>query len=149
MAQRDRPRMTPGANMATMRVAQISRANGPFEIVERPLPKPGAGEVRVKVLACGVCRSDALTKEGHWPGIQYPRIPGHEVVGEVDAVGAGVVQWKPGQRVGVGWNPGYCGHCDLCRRGAFFACKGNEATGVTSDGGYAEYMIAPTSAVAL
>ncbi len=135
--------------MGTMRVAQISRPNGPFEIVERPIPEPGPGSVRIKVLACGVCHSDSLTQAGTWPGIQYPRVPGHEVVGEIDAVGSDVPQWKPGQRVGVGWNAGYCSHCDYCRRGVLFACKANDATGVTYDGGYAEYMIAPASAVAL
>ena len=108
--------------MATMRVAQVVRANGPFEIVERPIPEPGAGTVRIKVLACGICHSDSLVKEGIWPGIPYPRVPGHEVAGVIDAVGAGVADWKPGQRVGVGWNGGYCGHCDHCRRGELFAC---------------------------
>lgn len=135
--------------MGTMRVAQISRSNGPFEIVERPIPEPGPGSVRIRVSACGVCHSDVLTKEGAWPGIQYPRVPGHEVTGEIDAVGADVAQWKPGQRVGVGWNTGYCGQCDHCRRGEFFACRAGDATGVTRDGGYAEYMIAPASALAL
>jgi D-arabinose 1-dehydrogenase-like Zn-dependent alcohol dehydrogenase len=135
--------------MATMRVVQISRANGPFEMVERPIPEPGAGAVRIKVLACGVCHSDSFTKEGTYPGIQYPRVPGHEVVGTIDAIGGGVTGWKPGQRVGVGWNGGYCGQCDPCRRGAFFACVTGPVTGVTSDGGYAEYLIASASAVAL
>jgi D-arabinose 1-dehydrogenase-like Zn-dependent alcohol dehydrogenase len=135
--------------MPTMRVAQVTRPKGPFEIVERPIPEPGAGTVRIKVQACGICHSDSLTKEGTWPGIQYPRVPGHEVAGVIDAVGSGVVNWKPGQRVGVGWNGGYCGVCDHCRRGDFFACVTQQATGVTYDGGYAEYMIAPASAVAL
>ena len=108
--------------MATMRVVQVSRPKGPFEIVERPIPEPGAGAVRIKVQACGICHSDSLTKEGLFPGIQYPRVPGHEVAGVIDAVGAGVAGWEPGQRVGVGWNGGYCGHCDPCRRGEFFAC---------------------------
>jgi D-arabinose 1-dehydrogenase-like Zn-dependent alcohol dehydrogenase len=135
--------------MATMRVAQISRPNGPFEIVERQIPEPGPGSVRIKVQACGVCHSDSVTKEGAFPGIQYPRVPGHEVAGVIDAVGPGVAEWKPTQRVGVGWNGGYCGHCDHCRRGEFFACVTNLVTGVSFDGGYAEYMIAPASAVAL
>lgn len=135
--------------MKTMRVAQISHPNGPFEIVERPIPQPGPGSIRIKVLACGVCHSDALTKEGTWPGLQFPRVPGHEVVGVIDALGDGVTSWTPGQRVGVGWNGGYCGHCDPCRRGTFFACVTGQATGVTYDGGYAEYLIAPASAVAL
>jgi D-arabinose 1-dehydrogenase-like Zn-dependent alcohol dehydrogenase len=131
-----------------MRVAQVSRPNGPFEIVERPIPEPGAGSVRIKVQACGVCHSDSLTKEGTWPGIHYPRVPGHEVAGLIDSVGAGVAEWKPGQRVGVGWNGGYCGHCDHCRRGDFFACVNGQVTGISYDGGYAEYLIAPASAVA-
>ena len=135
--------------MATMRVAQVSRPNGPFEIVERQIPEPAAGTVRIKVQACGICHSDSLTKEGHYPGIQYPRVPGHEVAGTIDAVGGGVAGWKPGQRVGVGWNGGYCGQCDHCRRGDFFACVTGQVTGITYDGGYAEYMIAPASAVAL
>jgi D-arabinose 1-dehydrogenase-like Zn-dependent alcohol dehydrogenase len=134
--------------MATMRVVQVSRPNGPLEIVERPLPEPGAGTVRIKVLACGVCHSDSFTKEGTYPGIQYPRVPGHEVAGVIDAVGSGVAGWEPGHRVGVGWNGGYCGHCDPCRRGDFFACVTGPVTGITFDGGYAEYLIAPASAVA-
>jgi D-arabinose 1-dehydrogenase-like Zn-dependent alcohol dehydrogenase len=104
--------------------------------------------VRIKVQACGVCHSDALVKEGQIEGLQYPRVPGHEVIGAIDAVGAGVVQWKPGQRAGVGWNGGYCGHCEPCRRGQFFACQTGATTGVTFDGGYAEYLVAPASAVA-
>jgi D-arabinose 1-dehydrogenase-like Zn-dependent alcohol dehydrogenase len=134
--------------MATMRVVQVSRPNGPLEIVERPIPEPGAGSVRIKVHACGICHSDSLTKEGTYPGIQYPRVPGHEVAGVIDAVGGGVAGWEPGQRVGVGWNGGYCGRCDPCRRGDFFACVTGQVTGITFDGGYAEYLIAPASAVA-
>jgi D-arabinose 1-dehydrogenase-like Zn-dependent alcohol dehydrogenase len=134
--------------MPTMRVVQVSRPNGPFEIVERQIPEPGAGSVRIRVEACGICHSDSLTREGGYPGIQYPRVPGHEVAGVIDAVGSGLVGWQPGQRVGVGWNGGYCGHCDPCRRGDFFACVTGQITGITSDGGYAEYMIAPGSAVA-
>jgi D-arabinose 1-dehydrogenase-like Zn-dependent alcohol dehydrogenase len=132
-----------------MRVAQVPRPKGSFEIVERPIPDPGAGSVRIKVQACGVCHSDSVTKEGLFPGIQYPRVPGHEVPGAIDAVGPGVAGWEPGQRVGVGWNGGYCGYCDHCRRGEFFACVRGHTTGVTFDGGYGEYMIAPASAVAL
>ncbi len=135
--------------MATMRVVQVSRAGGPFQIVERPIPEPGAGSVRIRVQACGICHSDSVTKEGHYPGIQYPRVPGHEVAGVIDAVGSGNAGWQPGQRVGVGWNGGYCGRCDYCRRGEFFACVTHQVTGITYDGGYAEYMIAPASAVAL
>src|SRR5437899_492113 len=134
--------------MATVRVVQVSRPNGPFEIVERQIPEPGAGTVRIKVLACGICHSDSLTKEGAYPGLQYPRVPGHEVAGVIDAIGSGIVNWKPGERVGVGWNGGYCGHCDPCRRGEFFACVTGQVTGITYDGGYAEYLVAPASAVA-
>jgi D-arabinose 1-dehydrogenase-like Zn-dependent alcohol dehydrogenase len=137
------------AIMAKMRAAQISSPKGPFEIVEREIPAPRAGTVRIKVQACGVCHSDVLTKEGLMPGIQYPRVPGHEVIGLVDAVGAGVIGWTPGERVGVGWNGGYCGHCDNCRRGNFFTCQtSTQITGITSDGGYADYMIAPAEAMA-
>jgi D-arabinose 1-dehydrogenase-like Zn-dependent alcohol dehydrogenase len=135
--------------MVTMRAVQVSRPKGPFEIVERPVPEPGPGSVRIKVHACGICHSDSLTKEGTYPGIHYPRVPGHEVAGVIDAVGSGVAGWEPGQRVGVGWNGGYCGQCDHCRRGEFFACVTGQVTGITFDGGYAETMIAPTSAVAL
>lgn len=134
--------------MATMRVAQVSRPNGPFEIVERPILEPGAGTVRIKVIACGICHSDSLIKEALWPGLNYPRVPGHEVAGVIDAVGPGVAGWQPGERVGVGWNGGYCGHCDPCRRGHFFACVTGQVTGISYDGGYAEYLIAPASAVA-
>jgi len=133
-----------------MRVAQISRLNGPFEIVERDIPQPGPGAIRIKVQACGICHSDSLVVEGHWPGLQFPRVPGHEVVGIVDAVGDGVSQWLPGQRVGVGWHGGHCGHCDRCREGDFFGCsEGLQITGISFDGGYGEYMIAPAIAVAL
>jgi D-arabinose 1-dehydrogenase-like Zn-dependent alcohol dehydrogenase len=134
--------------MATMRVVQVSRPKGAFEIVERPIPEPAAGTIRIKVIACGICHSDSLTKEGTYPGLQYPRVPGHEVAGVIDAVGSGVADWKPGERVGVGWNGGYCGHCDHCRRGEFFACETGQVTGITYDGGYGEYLIAPASAVA-
>jgi D-arabinose 1-dehydrogenase-like Zn-dependent alcohol dehydrogenase len=117
--------------------------------VERPIPEPGAGTVRVKVQACGVCHSDSITKEGLFPGIPYPRVPGHEVVGVVDAVGPGVVEWKGGERVGLGWNGGYCGYCNNCRRGNFFAClTGTYITGITADGGYADYTIARGEALA-
>jgi D-arabinose 1-dehydrogenase-like Zn-dependent alcohol dehydrogenase len=135
--------------MATMRAVQVSRPGGAFEIVERPIPDPGAGFVRIKVHACGICHSDALVREGTFPGIAYPRIPGHEVAGVIDAVGPAVTGWRPGQPVGVGWNGGYCGQCDHCRRGSLFACVTGQVTGITCDGGYAEYMLAPTSAVAL
>lgn len=135
--------------MAKMRAVQVSRAGGPLEMVERDIPEPGPGFVRIKVQACGICHSDVLTKEGYWPGIQYPRVPGHEVIGVIDSTGPGVQRWKVGQRVGVGWNGGYCGYCNNCRRGDFFACQTSvDVTGITRDGGYAEYMVAPTSALA-
>jgi D-arabinose 1-dehydrogenase-like Zn-dependent alcohol dehydrogenase len=131
-----------------MRLAQVPGAKGEFEIVERSIPEPAPGTVRIKIAACGVCHSDALVKEGLWPGLQYPRVPGHEVAGTIDAVGAGVTGWTPGQRVGVGWHGGYCGRCEQCRRGNLFACVTQQVTGISFDGGYGEYMIAPVSAVA-
>jgi D-arabinose 1-dehydrogenase-like Zn-dependent alcohol dehydrogenase len=131
-----------------MRAVQVTRPGGPLELVERPVPKPGPGALRIKVHACGVCHSDSVTKEGLSPGIQYPRVPGHEVVGMIDAVGPGAPGWETGEPVGVGWNGGYCGYCDPCRRGEFFACVRGQSTGVSYDGGYAEYMVAPASAVA-
>src|SRR5881396_3892814 len=131
-----------------MRVVQVPRAGGPLDLVERDIPEPERGWVRVKVEACGVCHSDTLVKEGLWPGIQYPRVPGHEVTGTIDAVGTGVSEWTRGQRVGVGWNGGYCGRCDPCRRGNLFGCETHQVTGISFDGGYGEYMIAPVSAVA-
>lgn len=135
--------------MSKMRAMQISSANGPFELVEREIPEPGPGSVRIKVQACGVCHSDSVTKNGLFQGIEYPRVPGHEVVGVIDAVGSGVAVWKEGQRVGVGWNGGYCGYCDPCRRGQFFGCQiAGQVTGITYDGGYADYMTAPASALA-
>jgi len=134
--------------MKTMRVAQIPAAKQAFEIVERPIPEPTPGTVRIKVAACGICHSDSVVRDGLFPGLSYPRIPGHEVAGTIDALGDGVPGWKPGQRVGVGWNGGYCGRCDQCRRGNLFACETHQVTGISFDGGYAEYMIAPASAVA-
>ena len=132
-----------------MRAVQVPSAKGAFEIVEREIPEPPAGWVRVKVQACGVCHSDALVKEGLWPGLQYPRVPGHEVIGTIDALGSGVEGWKTGQRVGVGWHGGHCGYCDNCRRGDFFACQvALLTTGISFDGGYAEYMTAPAKALA-
>ncbi len=135
--------------MATMRAVQVSHPKGPFEIVERPIPQPGAGWLRIKVQACGICHSDSFTKEGAFPGIRYPRVPGHEVAGVIETVGTGVSGFSPGQRVGVGWHGGHCGHCDPCRRGDLFACRTGQITGITYDGGYAESMIAPASALAL
>src|ERR1700685_3695349 len=136
--------------MPKMRAVQVPRAGGPLEIVERDIPDPGPGYVRIKVQACGVCHSDTVTKDGLFPNIQYPRVPGHEVIGVIDAVGSGVPRWKAGQRGGVGWTGGFCGYCDNCRRGDFFACQtSTDITGITRDGGYAEYMLAPISALAL
>ena len=136
--------------MSKMRAVQISRPGGPFEIVQRDIPEPGPGRVRIKIEACGICHSDSLTKEGHFAGLKYPRVPGHEVVGVVDAVGEHVLRWKPGMRVGVGWHGGNCGYCDSCRRGDFFACQtATQVTGITHDGGYADYMIAPAESIAL
>src|SRR5436190_19523982 len=118
--------------MAKMRCVQVSKAKGPFELVERDIAEPRAGTVRIKIQACGVCHSDSYTKEGLFPGIAYPRVPGHEVIGIVDAIGSGVAGWTPGARAGIGWNGGYCGHCDACRGGNFFACQtGTYITGVT------------------
>jgi D-arabinose 1-dehydrogenase-like Zn-dependent alcohol dehydrogenase len=135
--------------MSKMRLVQVTRPNGPLEIVEREIPEPGAGQVRIKVEACGICHSDSMTKEGLWPGIQYPRVPGHEIAGVVDAVGVAVAGWKEGQRVGVGWHGGHCGYCDSCRRGDFVTCQvAPQVPGIAYDGGYAEYMIAPASALA-
>ena len=135
--------------MTKMRAIQVSKPAGPFELVERDIPQPGPGHVRIKIQACGVCHSDVLTKEGHMPGIQYPRVPGHEVVGVIDAIGAGVTHLKTGQRAGVGWHGGHCGVCDNCRRGDLFACELTQVTGIQYDGGYADYMIALATGVAL
>jgi D-arabinose 1-dehydrogenase-like Zn-dependent alcohol dehydrogenase len=135
--------------MSKMRRVQVSRPNGPFEIVEYVTPDPRPGSVRIKVQACGICHSDTLTKEGILPGMQYPRTPGHEVVGIIDALGSGVQGWSLGQRVGVGWHGGQCGYCDACRHGDVFACQTEtRVTGVTYDGGYADYMIARAEALA-
>src|SRR5205823_13421646 len=138
-------------NMATkMRAVQVPHAKGPFEIVEREIPEPQTGWVRIKVQACGICHSDSLVKDGTWPGIQYPRIPGHEIIGIVDAVGSGVAGWTTGQRVGVGWHGGHCGYCDSCRRGDFVTCRiAAQIPGLTYDGGYADFMVAPAGALAL
>jgi D-arabinose 1-dehydrogenase-like Zn-dependent alcohol dehydrogenase len=132
---------------ATMKVAQVPKAGAPFAIVEREIPTPGFREVRIKVQACGVCHSDAFTKEGAWPGIQYPRIPGHEVAGVIDQVGEGISEWKKGQRVGVGWHGGHDGTCSECRKGDFRNCRNLQIPGISYDGGYQEYMVAPTSAL--
>jgi D-arabinose 1-dehydrogenase-like Zn-dependent alcohol dehydrogenase len=131
-----------------MKVVQVGKPGGNLETVDRPTPEPGRGQVRIKVEACGICHSDLLVKEGYWPGIQYPRVPGHEIAGRIDAVGPDVTQWKPGQRVGVGWHGGHCFVCDPCRRGDFIQCRFEKITAISFDGGYGEYMIAPAEAVA-
>jgi D-arabinose 1-dehydrogenase-like Zn-dependent alcohol dehydrogenase len=133
--------------MAQMKVVQVSKPGGDFEIVERDIPAPDAGHVRIKVQACGVCHSDVLTKEGLWPGIEYPRVPGHEVAGIVDEVGAGVSTWKKGQRVGVGWHGGQDNTCRECRRGDFRNCRNVKVCGISYDGGYQQYMVAPVEAL--
>jgi len=132
-----------------MKVAQVGKAGGDFELVEREVPQPGPGQVRVKVDACGICHSDVMVKEGLWPGLQYPRVPGHEIAGRVDAVGDRVTNWKKGERIGVGWHGGHDFVCDECRRGDFGMCTNRKVTGIDFDGGYAEYMIAPAEALAV
>jgi D-arabinose 1-dehydrogenase-like Zn-dependent alcohol dehydrogenase len=134
--------------MPKMKVAQVPKAGADFEIVEREIPQPGPGQVRIRVQACGVCHSDMLTKEGAWPGIVYPRVPGHEVAGVIDAAGSGVTQWTKGQRVGVGWHGGQDGTCLACRRGDFANCANLKVSGISYDGGYQEYMVAPVEALA-
>jgi len=134
--------------MPRMRAVHVRAANGPFELVERDIPTPGARQVRVKVQACGICHSDVFTKLGAFPGIQYPRVPGHEIVGVIDAVGADVPGWKAGDRVGVGWHGGHCGHCASCRRGDFITCSEGQIPGITYDGGYADYLVAPFESLA-
>jgi D-arabinose 1-dehydrogenase-like Zn-dependent alcohol dehydrogenase len=134
--------------MSRMKAVQVSKPGGNFELVERNIPEPGRNQVRIKVEACGICHSDALVKEGYWPGIQYPRVPGHEIAGHVDAVGADVANWKPGQRVGVGWHGGHDFTCNACRRGDFINCQNEKITGISHDGGYQEYIVVPAEAVA-
>jgi D-arabinose 1-dehydrogenase-like Zn-dependent alcohol dehydrogenase len=136
--------------MSKMRSVQVTLPGGPFEIVEREIPQPDVGEVRIKVQACGICHTDAVTKEGFRPGIQYPRVPGHEIAGVIDALGPQVIPWKAGQRVGVGWHGGHCGYCNSCRYGDFLTCQVAPKTpGISYDGGYADYVIAPAGALAL
>jgi D-arabinose 1-dehydrogenase-like Zn-dependent alcohol dehydrogenase len=130
-----------------MKAVQVPKPGADFEIVEREVPKPSAGQVRLKVLACGICHSDVLTKEGSWPGIQYPRVPGHEIVGTIDELGAGVSEWKKEQRVGVGWHGGHDGTCFYCRRGDFRNCVNLKVPGISYDGGYEQYMVAPIDAL--
>jgi D-arabinose 1-dehydrogenase-like Zn-dependent alcohol dehydrogenase len=134
--------------MARMRAVQVSGANAPFEVIVRDVPDPGPRQVRIKVQACGICHSDSFTKMGAFPGIRFPRVPGHEVVGLLDGVGSEVPDWKPGVRVGVGWHGGHCGHCASCRRGDFITCSTGQIPGISYDGGYADYMIAPFEALA-
>ena len=135
--------------MAKMRIVQVAQANGSLDLSDREIPQPGPGAVRIKVEACGICHSDSFTKEGTWPGIQYPRVPGHEIAGTIDALGAGAAEWTLGQRVGVGWHGGHCGHCNSCRRGDFVTCQtAPQVPGITYDGGYADYVIAPATALA-
>src|SRR5437667_124319 len=131
-----------------MKAAQISKPGGDFEFVERDIPEPDVGQVRVKVEACGICHSDVVVKEGGWPGLEYPRVPGHEIAGRIDALGGNVTPWKKDQRVGVGWHGGHCFACEHCRRGDFAMCVNRKVTGIDFDGGYAEYMIAPVTALA-
>jgi alcohol dehydrogenase/propanol-preferring alcohol dehydrogenase len=134
--------------MRTMKAVQVPKAGADFQVVERPVPEPGPTQVRIEVEACGVCHSDVLVKEGSWPGVAFPRVPGHEVVGRIDAVGSAVSAWQVGQRVGVGWHGGHCFECDSCRRGDFINCARAHITGISSDGGYAEYMLARQEALA-
>jgi D-arabinose 1-dehydrogenase-like Zn-dependent alcohol dehydrogenase len=134
--------------MAKMKVAVIPKAGAEFEILEREIPIPGKGQVRIRVQACGICHSDVFTKDGMWPGIAYPRVPGHEIAGVVDALGDGVSGWKVGQHVGVGWHGGHDGTCVSCRRGDFITCVNAQVPGIHYDGGYAQYTVAPQEAVA-
>jgi len=134
--------------MAKMKAVQISKANGPFEVVERDIPEPGDGELRIKVEACGICHSDAFVKAGAFPGLVLPRIPGHEIAGRVDAVGANVGSWKKGDRIGVGWHGGHCFECNACRKGLWLNCEKARVTGISFDGGYAEYTVVPHIAAA-
>jgi D-arabinose 1-dehydrogenase-like Zn-dependent alcohol dehydrogenase len=138
---------TTRVGLAPMKAAQISKAGGDFEIVEREIPKPGAGHVLIKVQACGVCHSDVLTKEGLWPGIQFPRVPGHEVAGVIEELGEGVSGWTKGQRAGVGWHGGHDGTCLQCRRGDFGNCQNMKIAGISYDGGYQQYIVAPVEAL--
>ncbi|WP_322052362.1 alcohol dehydrogenase [Paraburkholderia bannensis] len=134
--------------MPTMQAVQVAKAGGPLELVERDIPEPSAGHVLIKVQACGICHSDSLTKEGQWPGLQFPRVPGHEIAGVIERMGAGVEGWSVGQRVGVGWHGGHCGHCERCRHGDFVLCQNAQVPGISYDGGYAQYMVAPQEALA-
>ncbi|MCP3727831.1 alcohol dehydrogenase [Paraburkholderia sp. CNPSo 3272] len=134
--------------MPKMHVVQVAKPGAPLEQVERDIPEPPEGHVLVKVQACGICHSDSLTKEGQWPGLQFPRVPGHEIAGVIEKLGARVDEWKVGQRIGVGWHGGHCGHCEHCRHGDFVLCKNGQIPGISYDGGYADYMVAPQEALA-
>jgi propanol-preferring alcohol dehydrogenase len=134
--------------MTTMKAVQITKANGPFEVVEREIPQPGPGQVRIKVEACGICHSDLFVKSGAFPGLVLPRIPGHEIAGRIDAVGERVNMWKKGDRAGVGWHGGHCFECNACRKGLFINCEKAQVTGISYDGGYAEYAVVESSAAA-
>jgi alcohol dehydrogenase, propanol-preferring len=136
------------ATKSTMKAVQISKAGGAFELVEREIPSPATNQVRIKVEACGMCHSDAIVKGGAFPGLQLPRVPGHEIAGRVEAVGANVTAWKAGERVGVGWHGGHCFQCEACRKGRFINCEKLQVTGISYDGGYAEYVVVPWEAVA-
>jgi D-arabinose 1-dehydrogenase-like Zn-dependent alcohol dehydrogenase len=131
-----------------MKAVEVTQPGAALQLVERDVPEPGAGQVLIKVQACGICHSDVLVKDGLWPGLQFPRVPGHEIAGVIEAAGPGVDEWKPGQRVGVGWYGGHCTHCDPCRRGDFILCQRLQVPGISYDGGYAEYMVAPEQALA-
>jgi alcohol dehydrogenase, propanol-preferring len=131
-----------------MRAVQVAKAGGPFELVQKDVPEPAAREVRIRVEACGICHSDAIVKGGAYPGLALPRVPGHEIAGRIDAVGADVAGWKPGDRVGVGWHGGHCFRCTPCRKGWFINCERARITGISFDGGYAEYVVVPQEAVA-
>src|SRR6516164_9849253 len=140
--------MATAVAVATMKVAEIPKPGADFHVIEREIPKAGPGQVRIKVQACGVCHSEVFVKEGLWPGIQYPRVPGHEVAGIIDELGAEVTGWKKGQRVGVGWYGGHDNTCLECRRGRFLYCRNSKVAGISYDGGYQEYMVAPVDALA-
>jgi D-arabinose 1-dehydrogenase-like Zn-dependent alcohol dehydrogenase len=134
--------------MPKMRAIEVPSPEAPFKLVEREIPQPGPRQVRIKVQACGLCHSDSLTKEGTWPGITYPRVPGHEIAGVIDALGEGVPEWRPGERVGAGWFGGNCGYCEACRRGDFITCRNLKITGILEDGGYADYVVVPFETLA-
>src|SRR5437868_5923933 len=138
----------PRVATAPMKVARVPKPGADFELVEHEIPEPGTGQVRIKVKACGICHSDSLTKEGQWPGIVYPRSPGHEIAGVIDAVGEGADPWMVGDRVGIGWHGGHCGKCESCRRADFITCVKLQVPGISYDGGYSEFVLAPIEALA-